>query len=429
MEFLSEKIGETRERTDQGYLVLRNVPIARTGEMLYGPGEIPVEPGKDGIIRITRSPDVVFHPDTIRSFQGAPVVIEHPEEDVDPSNWKKLTVGVLLDVRQGTGLQDNLLVADLLITDADAIKAIEDGDLHELSAGYDAGYVDDGDGRGRQVSIKGNHLALLSGAGRCGPVCSIGDSASQNVLSVDARNSDGAPVKKNKFFDAVRKAFTRSLDEAEKELEKEKDEETDPKPEGEPKPETKDEEEPTLADVLKRLDALEAAIKDLSDDDEEETPESAPEDTDDDEEDDEDEDDDEPTEDKKGKSKDAATLQLEISGVFARAEILSPGIKLPTFDGKADPKKTRDSLCALRRKALRQAYANDKTRDSVAPFVPSKPNFKTLDCAKMQAAFIASSELIKRSNNATPAGQLAPVRVTDRMAEISRKNKEFWANH
>jgi hypothetical protein len=42
----------------------------------------------------------VFHPDSIASFEGKPVVNDHPMEDVTPDNWKQLAIGhIRRDVR------------------------------------------------------------------------------------------------------------------------------------------------------------------------------------------------------------------------------------------------------------------------------------------------------------------------------------------
>lgn len=422
MEFLSEKIGETRERTSQGYLVLRDVPIARTGPMLYAGGEVPVNPGKDGIVRIDRDASVVFHPDTIKSFQGVPVTLEHPPDDVDPTNWKELTVGVVLDVRRGKGVADNLLVADLLITDQQAIDGIESGKYRDVSAGYDAEYVEDEPGKGHQDGIAGNHLALLSGAGRCGPVCSVGDKA-----TVEDRTM--------KFIDRIRSAFKARDEQAlEAALKEAKDEEAKPEEKKEEKPaEAKDDAEPTLADLLARIEAIEAKMKGTSDEEgrpenegekKEENPAGATSD--------EDEDDDEAeSETADGKSRDAASLRVEIQDVISRAEILAPGLKLPTVDAAGDSKKVRDSLCVYRRRAMAQAFRTDKGRDALKPFVGDNPSFKSMTCDAMNAAFIGASEILKRANNFSPvAVKDAAGKARDTatlVASINKANAEYWA--
>jgi hypothetical protein len=40
-----EQIGPKRSLTSHGFLLCRDVPIARTEMQLYGPGETPIEPG------------------------------------------------------------------------------------------------------------------------------------------------------------------------------------------------------------------------------------------------------------------------------------------------------------------------------------------------------------------------------------------------
>lgn len=67
------RLGPKRALTPEGFLLCEDVPVARTGEMLYGPGEVPVEPGPDGLIRISRTPDEVFRPETLASCIGKPV--------------------------------------------------------------------------------------------------------------------------------------------------------------------------------------------------------------------------------------------------------------------------------------------------------------------------------------------------------------------
>jgi hypothetical protein len=432
MKFLSEQISDTRERTSQGFLVLRDVPIARTGVMLYAGSEVPITPGGDGIVRIEREPGVVFAPETIASFHGAPVTLEHPSEDVDPSNWKQLAVGLLFDVRRGTGIQDDLLIADVLITDATAIEGIDAGKYQQVSAGYDAAYVEDGPGKGRQTAIVGNHLALLSGDGRCGPVCSIGDKA-----TVENRM--------NKFFDRIRKAFQARDEKAfEAVLDEAQAEETKPENEEEKREEVKDSDEPTLADLCARIEALEAVLKskvedeDKSDEKEKEKAEeekkeektsdeeSDPDDSDKDDEDGDGEDAD--ASDKK--SHDAASIQVHIQEIVSRAEILAPGLKLTTIDANADQKKVNDSLCALKRKALIAAI-NGKSRDAIRPLVSSAEAVRSMDCATLQATFIGASEILKRTNNVQPVvvrdGNQRATDVASKVAAINKRNAEFWA--
>lgn len=171
--YTTSKLSENIHETPEGYLVCIGVPIARTGEMVYGEGETPLETDEEGKILIDREADEVFRPETIASFEGKAITITHPIEFVDPSNWSRLAKGVLQNVRRGEGDQKNDLIADLLITDSVAINLVKNG-LREVSCGYEAEYTQTGEGKGLQTKIIGNHLALVD-EGRAGSAYAIND--------------------------------------------------------------------------------------------------------------------------------------------------------------------------------------------------------------------------------------------------------------
>lgn len=186
--YTSLKLGPNREKTPEGFLLCKNVPLARTGMQLYGPGETPIQDGRDGVTRIHRRPEDVFSENTMASFIGKPLTIEHPEQDVTPENWKQLAVGVILDTRRGVGIENDLMLGDVLVTDADAISRILDDGVEEVSCGYDAEYEEQEPGVGYQTSILGNHVALVP-EGRCGPRCSIRDSEGEMTLAEKIRKA------------------------------------------------------------------------------------------------------------------------------------------------------------------------------------------------------------------------------------------------
>lgn len=178
--FFNTRLGETRYQLADGSLLCKDVPIGRTGKQLYGAADLPnLKPDKLGEIVVTRSPEQVFHPATLASFEGMSITILHPEDEngnvrlVNPENWKELAVGHLQNVRRGTGDQSDLMLADLIVKDESAIQLIEDG-LREVSCGYDAEYEQTEPGKAEQVDITGNHVALVP-KGRAGNRCAIGD--------------------------------------------------------------------------------------------------------------------------------------------------------------------------------------------------------------------------------------------------------------
>lgn len=174
------RLGETRYRLGDGSLLCKDVPIARIGSQLYSALDLPkIKPDADGEIVVDRTADEVFSAETLASFEGMTVTILHPEDDagnimfVDPANWRELAVGHVQNVRRGTGQQSDLMIADLIIKDDEAIEYIENG-LREVSCGYDAEYEQTAIGKAKQYQITGNHVALVPN-GRAGSRCAIGD--------------------------------------------------------------------------------------------------------------------------------------------------------------------------------------------------------------------------------------------------------------
>lgn len=205
VEQLSPKISETPE----GFLLCESVPVARTGEMTYKAGEVPVK-DRGGVVTIKRTEDVVFDDVTIRSFEGKPVTLDHPDDFVTPENWTELAHGTVQNVRRGTGEQDDLLLADLLITTVKAIELVKSG-LREVSCGYDADYAELEAGLGEQKNIIGNHIALVD-KGRAGSRCAIGDKASTHRDYCEGINyrkkteDEGMKMKiKSKVMDAIKR--------------------------------------------------------------------------------------------------------------------------------------------------------------------------------------------------------------------------------
>lgn len=168
----TERISDNMRRTPDGFLLCLNVPIARTGPLQYTPAEMPhIPPGPGQFLMIDRPETVVFSAETMASFEGKPVVIGHPPGGLHtPSTTRMSAVGSMQNIRR----DGNLLVADLLLTDALAIALVESGQLREVSCGYRGIVEPAGPGRGTQTAIIGNHLALVD-RGRAGAECAIKD--------------------------------------------------------------------------------------------------------------------------------------------------------------------------------------------------------------------------------------------------------------
>jgi hypothetical protein len=156
------------KRTPQGFLRV-NARLSKTGIFDYQS------------TREYRGAEEVFRTDSLESLCGAPVTDRHPSESSDqsfltPSNVKSHMVGITQSVER----DGDYLKGSLLIFHEDTIKAIERGDLKEISLGYRC-EVDPTPGTHNgeaydaiQKNIIINHVALgPKGWGRAGPDCAI----------------------------------------------------------------------------------------------------------------------------------------------------------------------------------------------------------------------------------------------------------------
>jgi hypothetical protein len=449
----TEQIGPKQSLLASGALLCQDVPIARIGVQDYAAVELPDIEDKDGVVEVERTEDEVFDSEAIASFEGVPITIEHPREPVTPDNWIVYAKGSVHNVRRGEGEMSDFLMADLLIQDKGAIHDIQTKRLREISCGYDAGYIQIAPGRAQQTSIVGNHVALLAGSARCGEACSVQDSLPTPTGDPSMATKKGAESLKDK----LRKLFmTRDSEAFEKALSEEvKDEDgeagnvpaihihmagaekvgagagttADTDPPADPAAASAADPMAQVMDAIKavadsvaaigeRVSKLEAGPTADADPEPSGDPDPEPEPTG----------DADPEPEPEGKDKPAATndsasFRDEFQDAKARAEILAPGVKLPTFDAKAASKTTSDSLCVLRRRALRAALTNDNADLVRAITGDADVSKMTCDAAKM--AFHASSELVKQKNKTVAR------KTTDAAKEakdINQIHAEFWAN-
>lgn len=185
---ISEKLSEHKYKTPEGYLICTDAILARTGKQSYTKDELFCD-GDNTEVNVDRPYDEVMNAKTIASFENKPITFDHPDEDVNVGNYKDYAIGYVRDVHQGkTDKGEDVILGNLVITDQDAINAIEQGDHTDLSCGYDCDIRDDGSGNYSQTNIRGNHLALCE-QGRAG-IAHIVDSKMNDKLSYEAASSD-----------------------------------------------------------------------------------------------------------------------------------------------------------------------------------------------------------------------------------------------
>lgn len=144
------------------------------------------------------------------------------------------------------------------------------------------------------------------------------------------------------------------------------------------------------------------------------------------------------TKDKKGKGKDSATVRDSahladtFNEVLSLAEILSPGINVPTYDSKALATVTNDSICKFRRRALDRAYGTEDGKEVIESIigkdvdVPVALKSMTCDAAKM--LFMGAAQQMRTINNADThnfnKGKETKDNKSLTLADINKKNRE-----
>lgn len=380
------KISERISETPEGFLVCEGVAITRAGDLMYSPSETPITPKGHATV-ITRTIEDIHDPATIASFEGKPVTINHPEDFVTPENWRELAVGVVQNVRPGEGEDADKLLADLLITDFEAISAVKSKRLREVSCGYEAEYIEEAPGRGRQENIIGNHVALVA-SGRCGSECAIFDHAPKEKKPMTMKEK-------------LMGLFGKALDEA-------MPEETPPAAD----------EVPTdvgaaLAAIMKRLDAIEAAMKPAATDEDGEQQQAAaaaeiPAEGGDQE---------VPAADPIAKmAEDIETLKSAIAKLMGIEE-QEHGQEIAELDKSADMCKDADTIARaeilapgiaktadVKAKSLKAAYATEDGKAIIDTLLAGK----AFDSADKDLLFVAASEMLKSARR----GQLHSARVS-----------------
>ena len=192
------KISPNQLETDEGFLICRNVPIARTGDQQYLASELGLD--GDKVVTVHRPEEEVFSEATIASFEGKPVTDNHPSELLDSSNVTIHSKGHAQNIRRGAGEWNDYLVGDLFVQDERLIEEVRNG-KREVSCGYSVDYIDNGDGTYTQRNIRGNHIAIVE-EGRAGHKAAIMDSINKAKADEQPERNKKA-MSKNAFWSTL----------------------------------------------------------------------------------------------------------------------------------------------------------------------------------------------------------------------------------
>ncbi|WP_310533146.1 DUF2213 domain-containing protein [Novosphingobium sp.] len=202
--------------------LVAEVLAARTGLQDYASFEMPDRPAHladKTMLSVYRPASEVFKADSLATFAGAPITVDHPSDAVTADNWRELGVGEI----HGDVVRDGERVrVPIIIRDASAVKAATTTHK-QLSMGYATRLVFPTDGKhpdgtvcdAYQTEISINHIALVPAA-RGGPELRVVDerapiSLKGNVvkkivldgLQVDLGDADAVAAAISKLQDKI----------------------------------------------------------------------------------------------------------------------------------------------------------------------------------------------------------------------------------
>lgn len=241
------------EITPQGYLKT-TAKITKGGVLQYYGHEIGLTDSRaNKLIDVNRTIEELSKADTLKSIDGMPITITHPDKkSVDASDWKNKTVGHVQNPRA----DGNYIVCDAYIQDASAIELLKNKDIRELSVGYEPADIQEENGKFYHKNIKVNHVAIVA-EGRAGSDCRLNDSKPKTGATLMKFKA-----KRKSLVDAIKKLLTDS-DLSADEINKKIDELMQQLEDVQGK---EDEESKAKADELqKQIDELKAKLEALND--------------------------------------------------------------------------------------------------------------------------------------------------------------------
>lgn len=207
---IKERLSPNKYVTPEGYLICKDAILARTGKQQYRKSEVfDTFDGDDDIIDIDRNPKEVFSDATLASFENKPITVEHPQENVDSTNWKQYQVGFVRDVKRDVVDGQDVILGTLVIQDKDTIDEILNGEHTDLSCGYECDITGDDKTGYSQINIRGNHVALCQ-EGRAG-IARIVDSKVEDSVNDSDELVVGKWYEFAKKIEVARNQYAKSL--------------------------------------------------------------------------------------------------------------------------------------------------------------------------------------------------------------------------
>jgi hypothetical protein len=133
--------------------------------------------------------------------------------------------------------------------------------------------------------------------------------------------------------------------------------------------------------------------------------------------------------------KDSAWMEESFHETCALAEVLVPGVRLPTFDAAAKPEKTHDALCGFRSSVVDLAWNQPGTRELIEDISGRRftGDIKALNCQQVRDLFVAVGVAKARDNDSNkrpsmmPQGDPLTPTSPITLGQLNEVHKQFWS--
>jgi len=133
---------------------------------------------------------------------------------------------------------------------------------------------------------------------------------------------------------------------------------------------------------------------------------------------------------KDDKTKDAAFTSDGFKKMVAHAEILIPGVRIPTLDYKASNSDKMKTMTGFQRKVLDQFYSTKEGKEIIDDLLPSGTSYKGLTCDSIYMIFNSPAMVKVASNNKAEVSfhKVETYPHIKSIADLNAFNEKFWGS-
>ncbi len=139
----------------------------------------------------------------------------------------------------------------------------------------------------------------------------------------------------------------------------------------------------------------------------------------------------------RSKTGDSFAMEANWQDTIAKGEIIVPGIRVPTFDGRVNPTITAKRLCSFRRQTMDAAIDAEGTKQLVENVTSLKTHdqIRNMRCDTLKMAFDVvagavggnrNQGVVRASVGDRTGGSGTKTTGAPGIAEINRRNREAW---